>query len=118
MTHQFYPGMQVVCIDDKVPLEGGLTVKDANITEGEIYTLRWVGMASHYVFGEYLGVRLIGVDSRFGEEWGMPDAPYAACRFRPLVEDRLAVFRGLLAGCPIQGDFEEPRRTRSPEKVD
>lgn len=114
--HSFYPGLSVVCVDDTVPLEGGRTVKDANITEGQTYTLRWVGMASHYVFGDYFGVKLVGVDSRFGEEWGMPDAPYAARRFRPLVEDKLAAFRGLLAGGPIQGDFEGPRRTRVKEE--
>jgi hypothetical protein len=92
-----YPGQEVVCIDDKVPLEGGVTVKDANITEGKIYRLRWVGMANHYVFGDYLGVKLEGINSGFGEAWGQPDAPYAARRFRPLVKDRLAVFRHIAA---------------------
>lgn len=91
--HDLYPGIQVVCIDDKVPIQGGGTVKDAAITEGHVYTLRWVGMASHYVFGDYLGVKLEGVDSKFGEPWGEPDAPFAAHRFRPLVKDPLAVFR-------------------------
>lgn len=89
MNH-FYAGQEVVCADDKVPLEGGIVVKDANITEGQVYRLRWIGMASHYVFGEYLGVKLEGVDSRFGEAWGVPDAAYAARRFRPLVKDPLA----------------------------
>lgn len=91
--HDLYIGCDVVCIYDKVPLEGGITVKDANITEGQIYRVRWVGMASHYVFGDYLGVKLEGVDSKFGEAWGVPDAPYAASRFRPLVKDPLAIFR-------------------------
>ena len=107
---QFHVGQQVVCIDDKVPLEGGSTVKDAAITEGQIYTVRWVGVASHYVFGDYLGVKLEGVDSKFGEAWGVKDAPFAARRFRPLVEDKLASFRGLLAGGPLTPSIEEPRR--------
>jgi len=94
--NQFHVGQQVVCIDDKVPLENGSVVKDANITEGQIYTVRWVGMASHYVFGDYLGVKLEGVDSKFGEAWGLPDAPYAARRFRPLVKDPIAMFRKML----------------------
>lgn len=93
----FYPGQEVICIDDKVPLASGATVKDANITEGTVYRLRWVGMANHYVFGDYLGVRLEGVNSGFGEAWGQPDAPYAAKRFRPLVKDPLAVFRQIAA---------------------
>lgn len=93
--NSFYVGQEVVCIDDQVPIEGGGTVKDAAITEGQVYRLRWVGMASHYVFGDYLGVKLEGVDSKFGEAWGQPDAPFAARRFRPLVKDPLAVFRSI-----------------------
>lgn len=111
MTNQFYVGQQVVCIDDQVPLEGGASVKDANLTDGDIYTLRWVGMASHYVFGDYLGVKLEGIDSKFGEAWGVPDAPYAARRFRPLVADRLGSLRALLVpGQPLAPSIEEPRR--------
>jgi hypothetical protein len=97
MSHSFYVGQDVVCIDDQVPIEGGRIVKDDAITEGQIYTLRWVGMASHYVFGDYLGVKLEGVDSKFGEAWGQKDAPFAARRFRPLVTDPLAVFRQIAA---------------------
>ena len=111
MTNQFYVGQQVVCVDDQVPLEGGSSVKDANLTEGDIFTIRWVGVASHYVFGDYLGVKLEGVDSKFGEAWGMPDAPYNAKRFRPLVADRLGSLRALLVpGQPLAPSKEEPRR--------
>jgi hypothetical protein len=85
-----YPGVEVVCVDDQVPLAGGGFVKDANITEGTVYRIRWVGMAHLYTLGDYLGVKLEGVDSGFGEPWGVPDAPYAARRFRPLVKDPLA----------------------------
>lgn len=92
-----YPGVEVVCIDDQVPLADGTSVKDANINEGAVYRLRWVGMANHYVFGEYLGVKLEGVNSGFGEAWGQPDAPYAAKRFRPLVKDPLAFARRIAA---------------------
>lgn len=108
-----YPGVEVICIDDQVPLMGGGTVKDANITEGQTYRLRWVGMATHYVFGDYLGVKLEGIDSGFGEAWGQPDAPYAAKRFRPLVKDRLAVFRKIAASPHDKIDGEEgPRRNK------
>ncbi|MDI6027030.1 hypothetical protein QBK99_12600 [Corticibacterium sp. UT-5YL-CI-8] len=95
--NQFHVGMQVVCIDDKVPLAGGSTVKDANITEGQIYSVRWVGMAHLYTIGDYLGVKLEGVDSKFGGVWGVPDAPYSARRFRPLVSDPLAWARQIAA---------------------
>lgn len=119
--NQFHVNQEVVCIDDKVPLEGGAVVKDAAITEGTVYKIRWVGMASHYVFGDYLGVRLEGVDSKFGEAWGLKDAPFAARRFRPLVNDRLASLRALQnPNQPIAPAPEEPKRrvtTKEEEKV-
>ncbi|RVO55120.1 hypothetical protein CN090_04155 [Sinorhizobium meliloti] len=117
MTYQFHVGMMVQCIDDKVPLEGGIVVKDAAITEGTVYKIRWVGMATHYVFGSYLGVKLEGVDSKFGEAWGVKDAPFAARRFRPLVNDRLASLRALQnPNQPIAPAPEEPRRVKRKEE--
>lgn len=116
--NQFHVGQQVVCIDDKVPLAGGGSVKDANITEGQVYVIRRVGMAHHYVFGDYLGVRLDGIDSGFGKPWGQEDMPYAARRFRPLVEDRLAVLRSIAAGEPLVPSIEEPKRERVKEGVE
>lgn len=108
----FHVSQQVQCIDDTVPLENGATVKDANITAGEVYTVRWIGNASHYVFGDYLGIKLEGIDSKFGEAWGMPDAPYAARRFRPLVNDPLASLRNIAADPNgyVPGAPDEPRR--------
>jgi len=105
--HDLYVGVEVICIDDQVPLEGGKFVKDANITEGQTYRVRWVGMASHYVFGDYLGVKLDGIDSRFGEAWGVPDAPYAARRFRPLVKDPLSIFRAIAVDPKFEVDAPE-----------
>lgn len=111
--HDLYPGVDVICIDDQVPLADGTSVKDANITEGVVYRLRWVGMATHYVFGDYLGVKLEGVNSGFGEAWGQPDAPYAAKRFRPLVKDPIALFRKIAASPHDKIDVEEgPRRNK------
>lgn len=107
MSLDFYPGQQVVCVDDKVPLIDGSVVKDKAITEGQVYTLSWVGVAKHYVFGEYLGVCLEGIASRFGAEEGRPHMPYAARRFRPLVKDRLAVFRRIAADPDYKIDAPE-----------
>lgn len=111
MSWDFHVGMAVVCIDDKVPLAGGATVKDANITEGQVYRVRWVGMAHLYPIGDYLGVKLEGVDSKFGEAWGVPDAPYAARRFRPVVKDPIAWARQIAADphTPVHGE-EGPLR--------
>lgn len=110
--HDLYVGVECVCVDDKVPIAGGGVVKDANITEGHVYRVRWVGMAHLYPVGDYLGVKLDGVDSKFGEPWGVPDAPYAARRFRPLVKDPIAMFRAIAAdphGFVVDGD-EGPLR--------
>lgn len=78
-------------------------------------------MASHYVFGDYLGVKLEGVDSKFGETWGVKDASFAARRFRPLVKDRLGSLRALLnPNQPTAPAPEEPKRrvtTKEEEKV-
>lgn len=113
-----YPGVEVVCVDDRVPLAGGGFVKDANITEGTVYTVRWVGMAHLYTLGDYLGVKLDGVDSKFGEPWGVPDAPYAARRFRPLVKDPLAWARQIAAdpNGPLPEAPEGPVRVPEREK--
>lgn len=70
MTCIFHAGMDVVCIDDQVPLAGGGFVKDANITKGVVYRIRWLGMAHLYPVGDYLGVKLEGIDSGFGEPLG------------------------------------------------
>jgi hypothetical protein len=116
--HDLYIGCEVVCIDDQVQLMGGGTVKDAAITAGQVYRVRWVGMAKHYVFGDYLGVKLEGVDSKFGEPWGEPDAPFAARRFRPVVKDPIAWARAIAAdpSTPITGP-EGPARVREKEQV-
>jgi len=104
-------GCDVVCIDDKVPLVDGTTVKDKAITEGEIYVIEWIGIVNNYVFGEYLGVRLKGVNSRFGAENAQPHTPYAARRFRPLVRDPIALFKRIATDPDYKIDAPEgPRR--------
>lgn len=117
--HDLYVGCRVVCVDDKVPLAGGGVAKDANVTEGQVYRIRWLGMAHLYPIGDYLGVKLEGIDSGFGEPWGVPDAPYAARRFRPVVKDPLAVFRQIAAdphGFKVDGP-EGPTRAPGGEPV-
>lgn len=116
--NQFYVGQDIVVIDDQVPLIGGVTIKDAVLTVDDVHRIRWLGMASHYVFGEYLGVKLEGVDSRFGEPWGIKDAPFDAKRFRPVVVDPLASLKnqavdpnGYVPDAP-----EEPKRAKVTEK--
>lgn len=105
--HDLHVGQDVVCVNDQVPLADGRTVKDANITEGQVYRIRWLGMAHLYTVGDYLGVKLEGVDSRFGEANCVPDAPYNANRFRPLVSDPIAVFRAIATDPTFKVDAPE-----------
>ncbi|MDX0007856.1 hypothetical protein GOB40_14055 [Sinorhizobium meliloti] len=116
MTYQFHVGMEVVCIDDKVPLEGGIVVKDAAITEGTVYKIRWVGVATHYIDGEFIGIKVEEIMRGEDREFGYHDMPFHSRRFRPLVNDRLASLRALQnPNQPIAPAPEEPRR-RAPVK--
>jgi hypothetical protein len=112
-VNQFYVGQKVVCIDAKFQ---HVSI-DQGISEGEIYTLSWVGPYVHYVDGEFIGVRLAEVTR--GDDpggYGADEMPFRATRFRPLVADRLGSLRALLVpDQPLAPAPEEPRR-RAPVK--
>ncbi|TDH35742.1 hypothetical protein E2A64_10430 [Pseudohoeflea suaedae] len=116
MTH-FQVNQEVVCIDDsQPPLSQPLRVK-----KGEIYVVRWIGPFYHYMLGEYIGVRLKGIDQGICPDWGYEDVPFQAKRFRPLVEDRIGMLRALLVpNQPVTPTIDEPRRkapVREEERV-
>lgn len=100
--NQFHVGQDVVCVDDKFER---VTIPQG-ITEGQTYRLRWVGMFNSYVDGDYLGVRLEGVDRGIDPTYGYDDPPFAARRFRPLVSNPLEFLRQLAKDpdLPVQGD--------------
>lgn len=98
--NQFYVNQEVICIDDKFER---VTIPQG-ITEGQVYTLRWVGMFNSYVDGEFLGVKLAGVERGTDPTYGYVDPPFAARRFRPLVSNPLEFLRQVGAGLPVQGD--------------
>ncbi len=76
-------GDEVVCVDDKVGFEQWLGIR-----AGEVYTIRWIGQYSHYIHGDYLGVRLAGVERMDCPHFGYKDVPFAASRFKPVVKPR------------------------------
>ncbi len=84
-----YVGCEVVCIDDKF---AGVTIPQG-ITEGQTYTIRWLGMFNSYVDGDFLGVKLEGVDRGIDPTYGYDDPPYAARRFKPVVKGPIALFK-------------------------
>ncbi|MGG7534708.1 hypothetical protein [Rhizobium sp. 12,4] len=117
-AHQFYAGQEVVCIDAKQPAN---TTLASELTEGAIYRVRWVGPFVHYLDGEYIGLRLEGINRGVCPTWGYVDPPFRATRFRPLVKDRLGSLRALLVpGQPLAPSIEDPRRpvkVKEEEKV-
>jgi hypothetical protein len=110
-TWQFHVGMQVVCIDDSTMPEQYLEVKP-----GEIYTLSSVGIHESYIAGEYLGVRLVGIDRGICPQFGDLDPPLRTTRFRPVVPHRLASLRSLLAGNPLSPSIDEPKHEKVEEE--
>lgn len=74
------PGDEVVCIDDSTYDEQYLGIR-----AGEIYTVAWVGPCRDYMNGDYIGVRLVGVNRGVCPQFGNEDPPFRASRFRTLV---------------------------------
>jgi hypothetical protein len=114
MSNQFFVGQEICCIDDTFKN----VTQDQLIREGEVYKIRWIGMFEHYAFGEFLGVKLEGIDRGEDPELGYDDMPFAARRFKPVVPDRLGSLRGLLAGGPLSPAPNEPVRKNVKEDVE
>jgi len=75
-------GDKIVCIDDAFR---NVSV-DQLIRNGETYTVRWAGNYSHYIDGDFYGVKLAEI-SRGADpgDYGADDMPFRASRFRPVV---------------------------------
>ena len=103
MNH-FYPGQAVICIDAKTPPHVTIPLP---IEEGKTYVLRWVGPYNSYVDGEFIGVRLEGVERGVCPTYGHDDPPFHSRRFRPLVKDPLAIFRRIATDPDFKIDAPE-----------
>lgn len=122
--NKFYVGQDVVCIDNGQPAN---TTLPSELEVGRVYKLRWVGIHKHYLDGEYVGVRVEGIDRGTCKIWGDFDTPFKASRFRPLVSDPLAQFRQIAADPngykvtgpegPLHPDGPLPEREREKEEV-
>ena len=98
----FHVGQKVVCVDDGPGQLRGTRVWERPIVNGQIYTIRWVGIAPYY---NRLGVRLVGVDrgpDKFNREWD--DMPLNAHRFRPLIERKtdISIFTAMLKPSKVE----------------
>lgn len=95
-THKFYVGQDVVCVKATYDASQNTTITP-ELVEGQVYKIRWLGIYSHYLDGEYLGIKVEGIDRGICPHWGYVDQPFRASRFRPVVNDPLAVFRNMVA---------------------
>lgn len=75
------PGDECICIDDTTLPEQYLGIR-----AGELYTARWIGPVSSYLNGEYIGIRLEGINRGICPQFGEEDTPFRASRFRPVVK--------------------------------
>lgn len=84
----FHVGQSVVCVDDRFR---NVSI-DQKIRKGQVYTVRWAGHFSHYIDGDFYGIKLAEIDRGNDdgpEGYGYADMPFRASRFRPLVKDRI-----------------------------
>lgn len=80
-------GDKVVCVDDTFKFVS----RDQQIREGQVYTVRWSGNFSHYIDGDFYGIKLAEIDRGKDdgpEGYGYDDMPFRASRFRPVVEPK------------------------------
>ena len=91
----FHIGQHVVCVDDK-PC-GGKVYDLAGIRRGSVYTVRAVATDYEFSQGVESAVWLVEVE-RFQY---FADPPFAAARFRPVVESKIDIFRALLVTPPV-----------------
>lgn len=95
-THKFYVGQWVVCVDAQFAPVQRTTIA-SELTKGAVYKIRWLGMFTHYLDGEYLGIKVEGIERGEDPEFGYHDMPYYARRFRPVVHDPLASLKQIAA---------------------
>lgn len=92
--NQFYVGQEVACIRAGYDPKQNVSIP-CELVVGQTYKIRWIGNHRHYLDGDYVGIRVEGIDRGTCQIWGDVDTPFRASRFRPLVSDPLAELRNL-----------------------
>ena len=100
----FYVGQKVVCIDDgsdekyNIPREDMEYWGDLDgLTRGHVYTVRALGAWGEYATGNVWLVEIVRpLDCDYSLQFG--EAPFAAARFRPVVERKtdISIFTAML----------------------
>ena len=102
----WYAGMKVVCVVD-TPLPGETRPAEvAKIKAGNTYVIREVCVHDFYLYGEMIGVKLVGISRNV--EVDKHDHPWGHIRFKPLTKTDISVFERLLINIPVvQKDLVE-----------
>lgn len=96
MDCNFHVGQQVICIDNLIHDEWyhpflrnwyGHNGSLNGLTEGEQYTITWIGPYQGPLVKEMICVHLKEIKRPPGKD--IPEAPFAACRFRPLIDTNM-----------------------------
>jgi hypothetical protein len=117
MSHQFYVGQQVACIDaGYAGHQAGRVTLPLGLEQGRIYEIRWLGPWTNYVDGNYIGIRVQGVHRGVCPTYGEFDTPYHSRRFRPLMKDLIAVFRNMVVPQPVDGTPFLPNAPEGPKR--
>lgn len=96
------PGTLVECIDANhetgTPfiIDNPTTSDMDGLCQGSIYTIRWAGEIHDKIYYPFFGIRLVEIIRM------QNDMAYLASRFRLLPDERLAVFRAMLAPKPVK----------------
>jgi hypothetical protein len=125
--HDLYVGCEVVCVRSTYDPAQKTTITP-ELVEGQVYKIRWLGIYNHYLDGEYLGVRVEGIDRGICPHWGHEDQPFNANRFRPVVKDPLAWAKRIATDPEFKpsgdegplhpdGPLPEPKRVKETEDV-
>lgn len=107
----FAPGQLVCCVDDAPhgwTRYGGVSDRDLDgLTKGTVYTVRDVFDDPPGGVGPRASVRLEEIIRRPDYRYPHLEPGFAACRFRPLDESRLTVFRQMLVTPPSKELVDE-----------
>lgn len=96
-------GAKCVCVNAAPRNEPVFRRSMDGLSQAETYEIRWVGLISHPVVGQYLGLRLVGLHREYDVLSGIDDLPFTVGRFRPVVEqpDDVALFTHHLTDQPV-----------------
>jgi hypothetical protein len=98
----FHVGQRVVCVDASASaMLGGHPISELCV--GAIYEVRWVGRGIFRCVS-YDGIRVVGLVRPRRSRDLMDDVPFAASRFRLVVERKtdISIFTAMLDGAPAR----------------